>query len=155
MCKECSIKSKTLKATTHGLSKTRLYREWAGIISRCENKSSTSYSRYGEVGISVCYEWHDFECFCEWSLLNGYSDNLTIDRINNDKGYQPDNCRWSTIIEQANNKSTNIFITYENETHTLTEWSRIYNINKDCLYARYKRNSNPIFMFRGYERSMI
>lgn len=155
MCKECSIKSKALKATTHGLSKTRLYREWANMISRCENSLSTAYNRYGAVGISVCEEWHEFECFNDWSLNNGYNDNLTIDRISNNKGYSPSNCRWATMLEQANNKSTNVYITHKEETHTLSEWARIYNMNKYCLYERHKKSSNPKYLFRGYERSVV
>ena len=123
--------------TTHGFSKTRIYHEWKGIIARCYNPNTTRYSDYGGRGITVCDEWReDFKKFLEWSAKNGYSENLTIDRIDNNKGYSPDNCRWTTRLIQANNKRNNHRITYNKETHTLSEWSRILNIDYKKLYNR-------------------
>lgn len=151
-CKKCSIKSRTEKIKTHGFCKTRLYREWAGMIQRCENETSTSYNRYGALGISVCEEWHKFEPFAEWSIKNGYSDELTIDRIDSTGNYEPSNCRWVGNLEQANNKSTNVFITILDETHTIAEWARIYGMKYHTLYDRFKKGWNENELFKGYER---
>lgn len=135
--------------TTHGMSKSRLYKEWAGIIQRCENKNSTSYDRYGNLGIKVCSEWHVFENFNNWAIQNGYCDDLTIDRIDTSGNYEPSNCRWANNIEQANNKSTNVFIAHNGELHTLAEWARITKTKYHCLYARYQKAKDPDRIFRG------
>lgn len=95
--------------TKHGKCGTRVYRIWRGIISRCEIKSATSYKNYGGRGISVCNEWHNFHVFNTWAIKNGYSDTLTIERINNNGNYEPQNCCWILKSEQSNNKrQTNI-----------------------------------------------
>ena len=151
-CKECSNKKKIKKSTTHGMSKTRLYREWSGILQRCELETSTSYERYGAFGISVCKEWHIFENFAKWALDNGYSDQLTIDRIDSSGNYEPSNCRWVGVIEQNNNQKSNVSFEYNGETHTLAEWARIYGIKYHCFYARWKKNKDPEYLFRGYRR---
>ena len=90
---------------THGMSDTRLFKIWAGIIKRCTNKKCIHYKNYGGRGIVVCDEWmDDSSSFIRWALLNGYSDDLTIDRIDNDNGYSPDNCRWTDRRTQNINK---------------------------------------------------
>ena len=151
-CRECSLKERKIKATTHGMSKTRLYREWSGMLQRCELATSTSYERYGALGISVCEEWHSFEVFAKWALENGYSDKLTIDRIDSKGNYEPNNCRWACVIEQNNNQKSNVSFEYKGETHTLAEWARLYGIKYNCFYARWKKNQNPEYLFRGYRR---
>ena len=89
----------------HGMSHTRLYDCWKGMKSRCNRKRGICYHRYGGRGITYCKEWEKFEPFMEWALANGYSDDLTLDRIDNDGNYCPENCRWATQKQQAANKT--------------------------------------------------
>lgn len=115
----------------------RLVRIYANMKQRCGNPKHTSYDRYGGRGITVCEEWNNsFDAFVEWAINNGYRDDLTIDRIDVDGNYEPSNCRWATILEQANNTSQNVEITYKGETHSRSEWSRILNIKNATLQNR-------------------
>lgn len=99
-----------LKDTSlHGLGNTRIYRVWAGMIQRCENPKNISYKFYGAKGIKVCKEWRNsFPEFYAWSMTHGYTDELTIDRLNSDKDYCPENCRWATYLQQAETKKVNM-----------------------------------------------
>ena len=91
--------------TTHQKSRTRLYNVWRGIKHRCTNSNAVNYKDYGGRGIEVCEEWRNsFATFWEWATLNGYADNLSLDRIDNDGNYEPSNCRWATQKEQCNNR---------------------------------------------------
>lgn len=121
----------------HGLSGTRLYNIWKNAISRCNDSSDPKYASYGARGITFYEPWIEhFEYFFEWAMRNGYSDGLQIDRIDNEKGYSPDNCRWVTQTENANNKRTNRCITVNGETHTLAEWARIKRISSSAIRRR-------------------
>lgn len=122
---------------THGESEYRLYGIWEQMRNRCYRKSVLHYSDYGGRGIIVCDEWkNSYESFRDWALVNGYQDNLSIDRINNDGNYEPDNCRWVSAAQQANNRRSNRLITYNGETHNVSEWAKILNKNPKSLYSR-------------------
>lgn len=133
-------------------SHKRLYDSYCSMMRRCFNPSHAQYHLYGGRGISVCPEWkNNFKKFAEWSLTHGYSDNLTIDRIDNSKGYSPDNCRWATILQQCSNRRTNVYYTHNGEKHSLAEWCRILDINYNTakmrrLYAK-KNGIEPTFEY--------
>lgn len=119
---------------THGATKSRLYRIWCTMKARCK---SDQYEFYHGRGITVCDEWlNSFQAFYDWAIGNGYKDDLSIDRIDNNKGYHPQNCRWATAKEQANNTRKNIRIEFDGYVHTLAEWSTIVSIPYATLYYR-------------------
>lgn len=89
---------------SHGGRHTRLYSIWSGMRKRCLNQNCAAYANYGGRGVSICEEWDSFESFREWALSNGYADDLSIDRINNDGNYEPRNCRWANAVIQASNR---------------------------------------------------
>lgn len=126
--------------STHSLRKHRLYHIWNDIKSRCTRKAEQSYYRYGARGIFICDEWkNDFMSFYNWSMSNGYADNLTIDRIDVNGNYEPCNCRWATYTEQANNRRNNIIVTYNNETRTLKQWCGFLGVNYKLVWERMKK----------------
>ena len=128
----------------HQMMNTRLYRIWQNMKRRCYTPSIDSYKYYGARGIKVCEEWLDkqngFINFYNWAMANGYKDNLTIDRIDVNGNYGPNNCRWATVKEQANNKRNNLFIQYKGEKHTIAEWSKILKIKRETIRYRIKHN---------------
>ena len=133
------------KNEMHGLIDTRLYRIWANIKARCYYKKSVDYKDYGNRGIEMCDEWkNSFFSFYNWAISTGYDENLpkwecTIDRIDVNGNYEPSNCKWATIKEQANNKTNNIYITYKGETKTLPIWAEELDLPYKTLYNRLKR----------------
>jgi len=129
----------SLRSKKHGMFGTRLYRIWFNMKQRCANPKHIAYKNYGGRGITVCNEWQIFEPFYKWALANGYRDELTIDRIDNDKGYSPDNCQWLTEKEQGQNKRNNRMICINGETNTVAEWARRTGIKENTLRWRIKK----------------
>lgn len=123
----------------HGMFDTRIYNTWAHMKQRCYNTKNASYKDYGGKGIKVCEEWQDFIPFYNWSMKNGYNDTLTIDRIDNNKDYSPDNCRWATIEQQNNNKSDTILIQYNGKIQSVAKWSQELNIKYSTLMSRINK----------------
>lgn len=124
---------------SHGMKHTRIYNRWCAMKERCYNPHSKSYRRYGERGITICDEWRNsFEAFYEWAVSNGYQEGLTIDRIDNNKGYSPDNCRWVTYKQQNRNYSRNHMITYNGKTQCIADWAEEVGINQATILYRIK-----------------
>lgn len=125
---------------THGDTSggtTKLYYVWSAMRQRCENPKNKDYYLYGARGIKVCEEWADYSAFKEWAMENGYQEGLYLDRIDNDKGYQPDNCRWSTLEEQANNRRGNIITEINGEELTLAQAAYKYGLKYTTVVSRY------------------
>ena len=126
----------------HGKFGTRLYNIWCSMKSRCYYKNQKCYKNYGGRGIKVCSDWKDnFNNFYEWAMKNGYSPEAkygecTLDRINVEKDYSPENCRFTSMKQQQNNRRNNKMITYKGETKSIAEWGRILNIPKEILWYR-------------------
>ena len=128
---------------SHGHSDTRLYHIWRTMKARCVDPNSHKYHAYGGRGITICEEWlNSFEAFYDWAMSNGYRENLSIDRINNDGSYCPENCRWATAKEQANNTRNNRLLIYNGESHTISEWADITGISAKAIYRRLGRGWN-------------
>lgn len=125
---------------THRKTKTKLYTIWLAIKRRCNYKNDVRYSIYGGKGIVICNEWeHDFLVFESWAINNGYLEELSIDRIDVNGNYEPDNCRWVTMKVQQNNRSNNRLLEYNGQTLTLSEWSDKTGINLKVLHARLNK----------------
>lgn len=131
--------------TKHGWYGTRVYHIWHLIVDRCDNPNCSQYPNYGGRGIKLCSEWrNDPKAFCEWAMENGYRDDLTIDRIDFNGDYEPNNCRWITIDAQQTNKRNNVRITYQNKTQCASEWARELGISVGTIYARIRLGwTNP------------
>lgn len=133
----CYQRLQTSKSTLrHGACKTRLYTIWSNMKERCYTKNNDSYINYGGRGIIMCDEWLDFENFRSWALKNGYADNLSIDRINVDGDYEPNNCRWANFYDQARNKRNNRILELDGESHCLSEWAEIVGLPYGTLMSR-------------------
>ena len=141
------------KATTHGRTNTRLHNIWTTMLQRCANPNHKSYLNYGGRGVFVCDEWHNFEEFYNWSISNGYEDDLTIDRIDTDDGYYPENCRWVDQYVQQNNRRNNRLVTYNNVIHTVAEWATLLNVDYKALWKRVNRGD--MRDFEGYFRERM
>lgn len=139
-CLQKKTASKLLKV--HGLTNTRLHGIWTAMINRCENPKNNRFYSYGAKGIKVCEKWrNDFQSFYEWAMSNGYSDDLSIDRIDNSKDYCPSNCKWSTTKEQANNKTTSRLIEYLGETKNAKQWADFFGVDYKYFHENLKKNN--------------
>ena len=137
----CIGREKTIeRSTKHGLCRERVYKIWVMIRQRCNNESNNWYSRYGGRGIKICEEWdNDFMSFYNWSMENGYKKHLSIDRIDNDLGYYPENCRWADWEQQANNQKRIRQYTYKGVTDTITYLCERFGKRKGVVRNRLLR----------------
>jgi hypothetical protein len=124
---------------THGLSHTNEHAIWKAMRQRCYNKKASNYYRYGGRGITICQEWGNFENFYKWCSESGYKNGMTIDRIDNNDNYSPQNCRWADKITQGNNKSNNKKILYRGEMLSLSQMGRIKGIDRRTIAYRVNR----------------
>ena len=128
----------------HGMTNSRLYSVWSNMRSRCTNPNNKKYPAYGGRGITVCEEWQSFEPFMEWALANGYDEKAprgqcTLDRIDFNGNYCPENCRWATNKTQCNNTRQNRILEHNGERHTMAEWAEITGINQSTISLRINK----------------
>lgn len=145
-CYRKEIKVKQLEK--HGLTtggKPRTLIIWNGMKARCLNEKAISYKSYGARGIKICNDWLVFENFHNWAVANGYNDELTIDRINNDGDYEPSNCRWVTSTENKKNQRRTRYITVNGITRNITEWCKELDISRTVAY-KYLNISDEAFI---------
>ena len=125
----------------HGETNNRLYNIWRGIKKRCRLKTNHGYKWYGAKGIDVCDDWYDsYEKFRDWSLKNGYKEGLTIDRIDVDGDYEPNNCRWVAWITQENNRSNTVYVDYKGKTYPRAILADKLGVTNQALLYRQKNN---------------
>lgn len=127
----------------HGGAGTRMYEIWCSMKKRCNNPHSPGYVHYGGRGISVCSDWNTFPPFRDWALTHGYSDDLTLERIDVNGNYCPENCKWIAFAKQALNRTSNIVVDIDGERHTLVEWCQIRNLKYHTVYSRIYRGISP------------
>lgn len=131
------------RITKHNKCYSRLYITYNNMIRRCTEKNNRHWNRYGGRGISVCSEWiNDFESFYNWAINNGYSEELTIDRINNDGNYEPSNCRWVSVKENNNNRSTCRFYTINGITKNIQQWCNEFGADRSRVVYRLNQGKD-------------
>lgn len=141
----------------HIKDRKRLYNIWKTMGYRCNNPNFPSYSNYGARGITICRKWQGlsgFHNFRDWSFENGYAENLTLDRIDNSKGYSPDNCRWVDEKTQCSNKRTNKYITYKGVRKTITQWSEILGVSRSSFDHRINKGLLDEDVILGTKKSI-
>lgn len=138
----------------HGMVDTKLYRVYRSMLNRCYNPKHDYYKLYHDRYINVCDEWrNDPTTFFKWAMNNGYKEGLSIDRIDNNKGYSPDNCRWATSFDQCHNRRGSFILRYNDTWLTVTEIAKIENLSYQSVYSRYianKKHRLPIkYLYKG------
>lgn len=128
---------------SHGLYGTRIYHIWNGMMGRCLNPNNKDYKDYGGRGITVCEEWKTPGAFFDWALQNGFREDLTIDRIDVDKGYEPSNCRFVSNSTQQRNRRNNRVVEYAGQSHCIAEWAEITGINRRTIRSRLEMGWTP------------
>lgn len=130
-----------VKNHKHKGSQTELHYRWLHMKGRCYNPNNEKFHRYGGRGISVCEEWkEDYEAFRDWAYGNGYKKGLSIERVDVDGNYSPENCTWIPVERQSNNRGSTIWIEYQGDRLSLMEWSKKLGINYGTLNSRYRRS---------------
>ena len=147
------LETKQERNTTHGLRKHDLYKTWINIKSRCYNSNNSHYKYYGKKGIGMCDDWkNNFKSFYDWAINNGWKRGLSIERIDNNKQYEPQNCKWIDMSNQSQNRTTNHYVADKNgNVYTIAEISRKTNINAQTLYSCYSKHKSilPTLYLRG------
>lgn len=131
------------------MRKDKLYLTWLGMKSRCYHKDGTCYKNYGGRGIRICKQWMHFESFAEWSRQNGFQEGLSIDRIDNDGHYTPDNCRWTDTITQNHNRRNSIWVNYYGDRMTLLEVANLTGLTYTMLWRRRRDGWSDIELVEG------
>lgn len=148
----CLQKERASKANkTHGETGTQLYRAWENMKKRCTNPKSERFKTYGARGIKVCDDWLEYTNFSKWAKANGYKEGLTIDRIDVDKNYEPQNCQWIPMEEQATNRTTTILIEIGGETYLVSELAEKYNLTADTIYKRLENGDEGQDLIRPWK----
>ena len=140
-------------AEKHGMAGTHPYSKWANMMQRCYNPNVPNYCNYGGRGITVCDEWHEFKNWYN-DMWSTYEDGLLLDRIDNEKPYSKDNCRWTTMIEQHKNKRNNIWYRYKGEPIIQKDLLRLLDLNHTTMYLRKKKGWELHRVF-GVEKGSI
>ena len=143
----------------HYMYKTRIYNIWSAMKQRCLNENCHCFKYYGSRNVSICPEWVDkkdgFKNFLEWAKKSGYSDNLTIDRVDVNGNYCPENCRWATTKQQARNKTNNHIVEYNGISLCLTEWAEYLGVNSGTLISGINRGRTIDFYYNKYKKGVI
>ena len=146
VCRKCAMEKLSEERTKHGESPkqgkrnaSKLYSIWVNMRNRCSNPENKSFAYYGGRGISVCDEWNEFLNFEKWAIQNGFEENLTLDRIDVNGNYEPENCRWISRKEQMRNTRSNHLLTYNGDTKTMAEWAEITGIPYSTLKQRINK----------------
>lgn len=152
--KSCGCLREEINRTPkHGETNTPVYGIWSGIKFRCNNPDSQAYKYYGARGIKMCDEWEDdYPTFKKWMVEQGYKKGLTVERIDFNKGYTPDNCRLVPLEEQTKNTRRNLFVEYKGKKMIMKDWSRELNINYRTLLSRYRNGDRGAKLFRSLDR---
>ena len=138
--RSCGCKKYESHNKRHGQTNTDIHRKWCQMRQRCNDPRCMPFKYYGAIGITVCPEWNSFEAFRDWSYANGYKEGLSLDRINNEIGYCPDDCRWVLREEQAGNRRNNLMFSHNGKTQNLKAWCDELGLNYPVIRQRIKRD---------------